>query len=207
MTDEFFYPNIWGLGVLNAAEDILGEKGVNALLNLAGLSEYIGNYPPANIKKEFPFSHVAKIQQGLWDMYGSKGARVFAVKGGEETFNFSLEKYEKVSKAAQAAMAVTVGSMSTKIKAGLYFFAKFFNTVSDQVVRVEEDDTHWKWIIERCPICWGRKSDEPLCHLAVGVLNAASKWATDGETLRIKATECIATGSKEGVILIEKPLK
>ena len=49
MTDEYFYPNIWGLGVLNAAEDILGEKGVNALLNLAGLSEYIGNYPPAKV--------------------------------------------------------------------------------------------------------------------------------------------------------------
>lgn len=203
MTEEYHYPNVWGRSVLTAAEDILGEKGVNALLNLAGLQQYIDNYPPDNIKKEFPFSHVSKIQQGLWEMYGAKGARVFAVKGGEETFNHSLEKYDAVQKAAQAAMAV--GSMKIRLKAGLLFFAKFFNTVSDQVVRVEEDETHWKWIIERCPICWGRKADEPVCYLAVGVLNSASKWATKGEVLRIKAVECIAAGAKEGVILLEKP--
>jgi predicted hydrocarbon binding protein len=203
MTEEYYYPNIWGRGILTAAEDILGEKGVNALLNLAGLPQYIGNYPPDNIKKEFPFSHVSKIQQGLWDMYGPRGARVFATRGGEETFNYSLEKYDKVSKAAQAAMAV--GSLRLRLKAGILFFAKFFNTVSDQKVRVEEDETHWKWIIERCPICWERKTDEPVCHLAVGVLNSASKWASGGEVLRTKAVECIGMGAKEGVILLEKP--
>lgn len=203
MTEEYFYPNIWGRGILTGAEQILGENGVNALLNLAGLPQYIGNYPPDNIRKEFPFSHVSKLQQGLWEMYGSKGARVFAIRSGEETFNNSLEKFDKVQKAAQAAMAV--GSPRARLKAGLLFFAHFFNAVSDQKVRVEEDETHWKWIIERCPMCWERKSDEPVCHLAVGVLNAASLWATGGEQLRIKAVECIAAGAKEGVILLEKP--
>lgn len=203
MTEQYNYPNIWGRGVLIAAEEIMGKKGVNALLNMAGLPEYIDNYPPDNIKKDFPFSHVAKIQQALWEMYGSKGARVYATRGGEETFMYSLEKYEKVKKAAQAAM--TLGSTQMRLKAGLLFFAKFFNTVSDQKVRVEEDDTHWKWIIERCPICWEREADEPICHLAVGVLNSASKWASGGEVLRIKAVECIGQGKAEGLILLEKP--
>lgn len=203
MSEQYFYPNIWGRGVLVAAEEILGKNGVNALLNLANLPQYIDNYPPDNIKKDFPFEHVSAIQKALWDMYGSKGARVFAVRGGEETFTYSLDKYEKVQKAAQAAMAL--GSARTRLKAGLLFFAKFFNTVSDQKVRVEEDDNAWKWVIERCPMCWGRTADEPVCHLAVGVLNSASKWATGGEILRIKAVECIAMGAKEGMILLEKP--
>lgn len=203
MTEHYYYPNVWGRSILTAAEEILGERGVNALLNLAGLPQYIGNYPPDNIRKEFSFEHVAAIQEGLREMYGSKGAMVFATKGGEQTFNHSLDKYEKVQKAAQAAMAV--GSMRTRLKAGLLFFAKFFNTVSDQKVRVEEDATHWKWVIEICPMCWGKSSSEPICHLAVGVLNAASSWATGGERLRIKAVKCIGSGAKEGVILIEKP--
>lgn len=203
MTDQYYYPNVWGRSILTAAEEILGERGVNALLNLAGLPQYIGNYPPDNIRKEFPFEHVAAIQEGLRDMYGSKGAMVFATKGGEQTFNHSLDKYEKVQKAAQAAMAV--GSMRTRLKAGLLFFAKFFNTVSDQKVRIEEDEIHWKWIIEVCPMCWGKNAEEPICHLAVGVLNAASSWASGGERLRTKAVKCIGSGSQEGVILIEKP--
>ena len=138
-------------------------------------------------------------------MYGPRGARVFAIRGGEQTFNHGLSKFGKVEKAAQAVMQV--GSLETRLKAGLLFFAKFFNTVSDQKVRVEEDDQYWLWIIERCPMCWGRKADEPVCQLGVGVLNAASRWATGGETLRIKATQCIAMGAKEGVIKIEKPGK
>ncbi len=202
MSDNLNYPNIWGRSILTSAEEILGERGVNALLNLIGLQQYIGNYPPDNIKKEFPFEHVSKIQQGLWEMYGAKGARVFATKGGVSTFNHSLDKFDKVQKAAQLAMSV--GSTQARMKAGLLFFAKFFNTVSDQVVRIEEDEQYWKWIIEVCPVCYGRHTEEPCCHLAIGVLKAASDWATGGESFQIKEVECIGKGDKECVILIDK---
>ena len=96
MADQFFYPNIWGRSILTSANDILGENGVNALLNLARLQQYIGAYPPDTIKKEFPFSHVARLQQALYDMYGSRGARVFATRGGEQTFLNGMDKYDKV---------------------------------------------------------------------------------------------------------------
>ena len=203
MSEEFYYPNVWGLSILSALEEILGKNGVSAALNLAGLSNYVNNYPPDNIKKEFPFEAVSKLQQALWDMNGSRGAQVLAVRSGESTFNYSLEKFGKVQQAGAAAMKV--GTLHMRIKAGLMFFAKFFNTVSDQQVRVEEDDTHWLWVIERCPMCWQRQADEPVCQLGVGVLHAATKWATSGERFRIKATQCIAMGAQEGIIKIEKP--
>lgn len=202
MSDQYFYPNIWGRSILTSAEDILGTNGINALLNLAGLQQYIGNFPPDNIKKAFPFSHVAKLQQALYDMYGSRGARVFATRGGEETFRHSLDKYDKVQKAAQAAMSI--GSTETRNRMGLQFFSKFFNTVSDQVVHIDEDHTYWYWVIELCPMCWERKSDEPTCHLGVGVLNAASFWATGGKRFRIAETECSAMGHENCVYAIEK---
>ena len=202
MADELFYPNIWGRSILTSAEEILGVKGINAMLNLAGLIEYSGNYPPDNIQKAFPFTHVAGIQQGLYDMYGSKGARVFATRGGEQTFQHSLSKYDKVQKAAQMAMGL--GTIETRMKIGLNFFMKFFNTVSDQVVRIEEDDAHWYWIIEVCPMCWGRQSGEPVCHLGVGVLNAASRWATNGVKFRIAEIQCHAMGAENCILAIEK---
>ena len=202
MTDQYFYPNIWGRSILTSAEEILGARGINALLNLVGLSDYIGNFPPDDIQKAFPFSHVAKLQQGLYDMYGSKGARVFAIRGGEETFQHSLNKYDKVQKAAQAAMSI--GSTETRVKLGLNFFSKFFNAVSDQVVRIDEDDKNWYWIIEHCPMCWERKADEPVCHLGVGVLNAASQWATGGKKFRIQETSCTAMGDQDCIYTISK---
>ena len=104
MSDEFFYPNVWGLSILLALEEILGKNGVSAALNLAGLAHYVNNYPPDNIKKEFPFEAVSKLQQSLWDLNGSRGAQVLAVRSGESTFNYSLEKFGKVQQAAAAAM-------------------------------------------------------------------------------------------------------
>ena len=69
MANLYYYPNIWGRSILTSAEEILGQNGVNALLNLARMQRYIGNYPLDNIKKEFPFAHVARLQQALYDMY------------------------------------------------------------------------------------------------------------------------------------------
>ena len=72
------------------------------------------------------------------------------------------------------------------------------------MVRIEEDEQYWKWIIEVCPVCYGRHTEEPCCHLAIGVLKAASDWATGGESFQIKEVECIGKGDKECVILIDK---
>lgn len=73
--ENCFYPNRWMRILLISTEEIIGKNGVNSLLNLAGLPEYIGNYPPDNMKKEFPFDHVGKLQQAYWDMYGPRGDR------------------------------------------------------------------------------------------------------------------------------------
>lgn len=202
MSEQYYYPNIWGRSILTSAEEILGKHGVNALLNLTRLSHYIGNYPPDTIKKEFPFEHVASLQQGLYDMYGSRGARVFATRGGEQTFNHSLGKYDRVQKAAKAAMSV--GSTEVRNRVGLQFFSKFFNAVSDQVVRIAEDPTYWYWIIDRCPMCWGRTANEPVCHLGIGVLRAASYWATGGKKFRIAEIECMAMGGEACIYALEK---
>src|SRR5262245_33346360 len=126
--EELFYPNRWPRIILMSAEEIVGEKGVAALLNLAGLPQYIGNYPPDNMKKEFSFAHIGKLQQAFWDMYGPRGARVFATRAGEKTFNDGLSSFGAVAKAAQAAMKIT--SVEKRMTTALQFFAKFFNTVS-----------------------------------------------------------------------------
>ena len=50
--EQYFYPNRWPRIILMSTEEIVGERGVAALLNLAGLPEYIGNYPADNMKRE-----------------------------------------------------------------------------------------------------------------------------------------------------------
>ncbi|MEM7111158.1 MAG: 4-vinyl reductase [Chloroflexota bacterium] len=199
---NYFYPNRWARIVLTSAEEIIGEKGVAALLNLAGLPHLIGNYPPDNLKKEFSFEDMGKLQQAFWDMSGSRGARVFATRAGERSFQDGLKSFGQVARAAQ--MAMRIGSLEKRMSVGLAFFARFFNTVSDQVVSVEEDSEEWRWNIDRCPMCTGRTSDSPVCHLAVGVLHGAFAWGSDGKRFRITPTHCQAMGHEKGIITIDK---
>jgi len=199
---KFFYPNKWARVMLTSAEEVMGAQGVAALLNMSNMKELIGNYPPDNMKKEFSFANVGKLQAGIWEMYGNRGARVFATRAGEQSFKDGLSQFKSVATAAQVAMRV--GTLEGKMKLGIEFFSKFFNSVSDQVVEVSEDDKHWIWTITRCPVCEGRKSEEPCCHLAVGVLQAAAAWVTDGKKFRILETECKAKGDKNCVIKVEK---
>lgn len=198
----YFYPNKWARIILTSAEEVMGRQGVSAMLNMAKMPKYIDNYPPDNMKKEFSFHDVGHLQQAIWDMYGNRGARVFAVRAGEQAFSSGLSQFKSVSQVAQVAMRVS--TLEGKVKMGLEFFSKFFNTVSDQVVEIDDDGKHWIWRITRCPVCWGRKSSEPVCHLAIGVLQAALAWATEGKKFRLMETECMAKGDKHCVIRIEK---
>lgn len=203
--EELYYPNRWGRIVLTSAEEIVGDKGMAALLNMANLQKYINNYPPDNMKKEFTFTEVGKLQQAFWDMYGARGARVFAHRAGEQSFNDGLKSFGAVAKAAQASMQIS--SLEKRVSIGLGLFAKFFNTVSDQKVYVTEDESNWYWHIEVCPMCAGRTSDRPVCHLASGVLQAAFAWASGGQRIRVTPEQCIAMGANEGVVAMEKPPK
>ncbi|MFN2197225.1 MAG: 4-vinyl reductase [Anaerolineales bacterium] len=200
---EYYYPNLWARLVLVSAEEILGAKGIASLLNQAGVPELIDNYPPENTHKEFPFTQFSRIQGAFWEIFGARGARVFATRAGEQTLTYGLDQFGAVAKAAQAAMQI--GSLESRIRVGVQFFAKFFNAVSDQKVHVEEDENYWYWIIERCPMCWQRSASDAQCYLGVGVLQAAAKWASNGVRFRVSPSACIANGDARGVIQIEKP--
>jgi len=201
--EDKFYPNRWVRIILETTEDIVGEKGMNALLNLAGLSHYVGNYPSDDMNKGVPFADVGKLQEAYWQMYGDRGARAFAIRSGTKTFNDGLERFGKVAAAARAALKIA--SVDSRISKGLAFFAQFFNTVSDQKVKVSEDDQNWYWHIEACPMCAGREADKPVCHLAVGVLQAAMANFVDKDArYSITPTKCQAMGESEGIIEIEK---
>lgn len=202
MSDKYFYPNRWARLVLTSAEEIVGEKGMAALLNMAKIPEFINNYPADDMEKQFSFEGVGQLQQAIWDMYGPRGARVFATRAGEQTFQDGVAHFGQLAKTAQAAMKI--GSLEMKIKIGLGFFARWFNDVSDQVVSVTEDDAHWNWVIERCPICWERESEQPICHLAIGVLQGALAWVSGGKQFRLAEVECKATGGHNCIIQIDK---
>jgi predicted hydrocarbon binding protein len=202
MTEEFFYPNKMGRIILQAMEEVIGHIGVNAVLNLANLNYRINNYPPNDLEKGFNFIELSKIQEALEGLYGPRGGRGLALRTGRACFKYGLREFGPMLGATDIAFRLL--PFDPKLRAGADIFAEAFNKFSDQRVRVEEQADRFLWHIDRCPICWKRHTETPVCHLAVGILQESLYWASGGKVYNVEETACIAMGDPACTIVIEK---
>jgi len=199
---RYYYPNKMGRIVLLAMEEVMGRNGVNAILNLARLKNLVNSYPPNNFDRQFSFEEVGAIQQALEDMYGPRGARGLALRAGRACFKYGIKEFGPVLGIADLAFRLL--PLGMKLKVGFEVFAETFNKFSDQIVRLGEDEENYIWIIDRCPVCWERRTEEPCCHLAVGILQEGLYWVSSGKSFHVEEVECIAKGDVTCTILINK---
>lgn len=198
----YYYPNKIARIFLLAMEEIMGKNGLNAVLNMAKLSYLIDNYPADNLEKEFDFASFTALNAALEEMYGPRGGRGLALRGGRASFARGLQGLGALVGAGDLAFKVL--PLGAKLKMGLPAMAGVFTQVSDQISRVEEKDDHFLYYIDRCPVCWGRKTDKPVCHAATGLLQEGLRWVSGGKEFRVDEIECIAMGAKSCVFAVYK---
>lgn len=197
-----YYPNKIARLMLSALEDIMGKNGVNAILNLASLPDLIEAYPPDNLDRAFDFSNLSSINAALEEMYGPRGGRGLALRGGRAGFAGGLRDFGALSGAGDIAFKIL--PLEAKLKIGLPAMAKIFTQVSDQRSTVQEMDDHFVYTMHKCPICWGRKSEKPICHMAVGLAQECVKWIASGQDLKVYEKTCFAAGDEACTIIVEK---
>ncbi|NOY97875.1 MAG: 4-vinyl reductase [Chloroflexi bacterium] len=198
----YYYPNRMGRIILLAMEEIIGQNGVNAVLNLASLSSMIDRYPPRNRDLQIPFETISSIQSTLEQIYGPHGGRGLALRTGRACFKYGMREFGP--QLGLTDMAFRLLPLSTKLRLGSRVFASLFNRHTDQRVRLEEQPGQIHWHIERCPLCWGRHTDEPVCHLAVGLLQESLYWVSGGKIFNVEETHCIARGDPACTIVIDR---
>jgi predicted hydrocarbon binding protein len=135
---------------------------------------------------------VSGLHTALEQAYGPRGGRGLALRIGRACFNYGLREYG--SQLGLTELAFRLLPLSTKLHVGVRSFADLFNRHTDQVVKVEENEEQVLWHIQRCPLCWGRKADEPICHLAAGLLQESLYWLSGGKIFEVEETQCIARG-------------
>ena len=198
----YFYPNLMGRIILLALEEIVGSNGVNAVLNLSSLPDFIGNYPAHNQNLEFSFQSVSRLQSALDDMYGPRGGRGIALRTGRACFQHGLREFGPLFGLTDLTFRML--PLQGKLKMGSAALADVFNKYTDQRVRVEDKDKRIYWHIERCPLCWERRVDSPACHMAVGLLQEALYWVSGGKYFNLEEINCIARGDPACTIMIDK---
>ena len=196
---SYHYPQKMGRIVLLGMEEVIGKGGMDAVLNLAALNDI---QPSATTERTFSFETVSKLHQSLEQVYGPRGGRGLALRSGRACFKYGIKEYGSILGLTE--MAFRLLPLSTKLRTGARSFADLFNKHTDQQVRVEETETQILWHIERCPLCWERKAEEPVCHLAVGLLQEALYWLSGGKVFSVEETACHARGDEHCIITIQK---
>ena len=188
---------------IESIKEITGKNGVNSVLNYANLTSLVDNYPPDNLDRAFDFAHFSMINQALEEIYGYRGGRGLALRVGRTTFDDVLKDYGAL--AGVGDLAFRVLPVKTKIWLGLQAMAKIFSEKSDQISTVENLEDQYKYIIQQCPVCWGRKdSDNPLCFYMIGLLKEGLYWVSGGKEFRIDESKCIAMGETSCEFVIHK---
>jgi len=197
------YPNKFGLILVRALEEVMGRNGLNAILNLGGLSHYIENPLPDNLEKGFDFAEVAAVNMSLEDMYGPRGGRGLSLRVGRAIFADGLRNFGAL--AGVGDLAFKVLPLQAKLRIGLPAVAKIFSTVSDQHSTVEEKENEFVYTIHKCSECHGRRGlDKPMCFIAAGILQEALKWVSGGNEFRVNESKCIAVGDSVCEYIIQK---
>jgi predicted hydrocarbon binding protein len=198
---EYFYPERMGRIIMLAMEEVIGKDAVRSVLNLSSLVSCTDEYPEARPEKTFPFKAVTQLQESLEQVYGPLGGRGTALRTGRACLQYGLREYGSMLGITE--MAFRLLPLPTKIHSGAKLFADLFNKQTDQVVRIEEKGNKLFWHIERCPLCWERKTTEPVCHLAVGLLQEALYWLSGGKIFNVEEIACIARGDPACTIVID----
>ena len=198
-----YYPNRIALIIMQALEDVMGKNGMNAILNLAHLSNLIDNYPASNLERQFDFSDVSSLSVGLEEMYGPRGGRGLALRAGRAAFADSLRNFGAMAGAGDLAFKVL--RVNAKLKTGVPARATIFPPLSDQKSTADGQRNHTQYNHHQCPVCWGRSGEEkPVCFIAAGLLQEGLKWLSGGNEFRVNESECVAMGAEVCKFVVQK---
>jgi bacteriochlorophyll 4-vinyl reductase len=191
MTEEKRMPNVMLRNLLEAIAEVLGENGLKAVLNVAGLQRLIDNPPPNDMELGVTFADYGVVQQAVEDVVGPRGAKVILTRIGRATFRYALE--EKPAVLGLAGLAFKALPTAARMKLILASLARAATRDVNQPTDIEEHDDHFLYVVDECPCRWRGKKDKPVCFVTVGVLDGALRWAT-GKNFKIEEVSCIAMG-------------
>ena len=199
-------PNSLMYVALLTLKDIMGDNGLNALLNLSELSKYREEFPPNNDKIEIPLPDFSGLLKGILDIFGEKGARPLLYNLGRRSFNVILD--ENPALLGLARLGLKVLPKKKRIDKLYSISSKETNKIFGENQKYYLSDEGFVFEIYDCFWCKGLKTEGPICFAEVGWDAEAAKWASGGDEHEVKEVLCRAKGDDVcKVVISPEPIK
>jgi hypothetical protein len=190
----FCLPNKVARAYLEALEEVAGQTGVSAVLNVAGLSRWTESFPPDDLYREVDFATFASLSVALEQLYGPRGGRGQARRSGWAAFQGLLRSGGPLTGLGEILLGML--PMRTRLRLGMGGLSRLLSLMSDDTCSYEELDGGALFTIHRCPICWGRATSEPACHALLGLLEGGLRWLEDSASFQVTEVACIGCGDE-----------
>lgn len=178
---------------LVAAQEVMGVNGLNVVLRTSGLERFIDNLPPDDLNPGIKTSEYAQLNEAIEEFYG-RGGRSVLRRIGKASFQYAIR--EQSALMGLAGVTLKLLPNRQRIRFVLNSMVNALKKSNPQVdAWVEEVDGQIAYLERTCGVCYGRRSDKPICHLYVGSISEAIRWAT-GQNYEVRETHCIANGDE-----------
>ncbi len=176
---------------LVAAQEVMGENGLNAVLRASGLERFVGNFPPNDLNPSIQTSQYARLNAAIEEFYG-RGGRGMLKRVGKTSFEYAVR--EQAALLGLAGAALKLLPERQRIKFILNSMVGALKKSNPQVEAwVDDSGERVAYIDATCGICHSRHSETPICYLYIGSIGEAVRWAT-GREHEIIETQCTARG-------------
>jgi bacteriochlorophyll 4-vinyl reductase len=199
MTQECKEPQRWELvnavmrQAIVAIEEVMGSQGLNVVLREAGLERYVDNLPPDDMELGAHATEYAALNAAVQNFYGRAGKGMLQ-RIGRTTFRYGIE--EQAALMGIVGVGLKVMPQRGRIKFILGQVAKALMDTNEEVcILIEETPEGQVFADYSCAICHTRQAEEPICHLYVGSVGEAVKWAT-GQDYEVREISCRAMGDR-----------
>ena len=176
---------------LIAAQEVMGENGLSAVLRASGLERFVGNFPPDDMNPSIQTSQYARLNAAIEEFYGRGGPGILK-RIGKASFEYAVR--EQAALLGVAGVALKLLPERQRIKFILTQMVGALKKSNAQVEAwVDDSGERVAYLESTCGICHSRTSETSICHLYIGSIGEAVRWAT-GREHQIIETHCLARG-------------
>ncbi|MFP4321204.1 MAG: hypothetical protein ACLFTK_01995 [Anaerolineales bacterium] len=197
----FNLPNKFARILIDAMRQVMHEDDFNALMSAAELPQLARHTLPDNLEKSFDFTYLSRIRAAHTQVFGAEEGDECARLAGQTAFKEGLRHFGDLAGASDLAQRPI--PMQEKLALGLPAMGRVITEFSDQLTRVYPyDEETYIYTLERCPMCWGLRSERPICHINQGLVEEGLSWASGGRAWRVEMTACVAQGDDMGRLTV-----
>ncbi len=191
--EKWLFTNALMRQAILAIGEVMGERGLKVVLRQVGMERYVDELPPNDLEQGVSTTEYAALNQAVEEFYGRAGKGMLK-RIGRASFHYGVEEQTALMGVAGAALKLM--PQKTRIKFILTQTAKSLMDVNDETyIEVQETPEGFVFADFTCGVCCGRKAEHPICHLYIGSISEAVKWAT-GHDYEVREIECRAMGAE-----------